>query len=87
VTGRLLNVSPEVQQEIAALLAKGDSTGANQRLSQYRSNEERAYLIQKARSEAADRNPRKSGSRFLVLILLVVSAALVACLVLRTRTG
>jgi hypothetical protein len=79
--GRLLNVSPEVQQEIAVLLANGDATGADRRLSRYRSNEERDYLIKKRGSKTAGRSSLSSESRLLmVIIVLAVAAALVVWL-------
>ena len=84
MTGRLPNVSPEVQQEIAVLLAKGDREGASLRLKRYRSDEESAYLIRRSRGEWAAAKTRKSRSRLLIVFgLLALASALTVWLSLK----
>jgi hypothetical protein len=74
-TAGLSNVSPEAQQEIAALLADGNRKGAALRLFQYRSNEERAFLIRENRKDLRLEGRTRS---------LIVLALLIAALILGT---
>ncbi len=83
MTGRLPNVSPQVQQEIAVLLANGDREGATLRLRRYRSNEENDYVVQRSRSEWAALETRKSGNRLLIVFILLALAAALALWLIR----